>query len=200
MNMIKLAKAFAVASLPVLAACTPSTVPQDNGDRYRRLTPNEISMAQTIFGNQIDYASVRLYRQAPQGTRSRVTFGNIYMSQTRYSNDYGLESNMLKQSVFMHEMAHVWQEQSGQDLIGRAIDSLFKHGGDYDLSYDYTWYDVPRFSSRSIEQQASILQDYFELATRARRDNDDVRCDDILRYEATLKHFFPAIETPRVCR
>ncbi len=193
---LNLSQAFAAASLPILVACTPPpTVPQDNGGDYRRLTANETALAQTIFGNQVNYQAVHLYKQSPRGTRSRVSGNGVYMSQSRYSNDYGLISNLRDQSVFIHELTHIWQKQSGQDLVGRIIGAFFKHGGDYEKSYAYQCSDIARFPSLSLEQQASVVQDYFLLENRTgQEDIGNPDCQDLSMFKAALPHYFPAIK------
>ena len=196
---INLSKVFAVAALPVMVACAPPTVPQDNGAPYRHLTANEINLAKTIFGNEINYGKVKVYIQTGNRARGGVNNG-IYMPRDKYTDDYALRGDFWQQSSFIHEIAHNWHKQKGLNLVGSAIGLFFKHGGDYDRSYDYKSSDLPNFVNLGMEQQAAIIEDYFQMRYYVLQDNNSNLCGGIARYEAALKPSFPDIQTPKPCR
>jgi len=81
----------------------------------RKLTQNEVALAQKIFGASIDYNKVALHRHAYvffQPSSSGMTpNGEIYVDGT-VSADYGLSVARL-QAFFIHEMEHVWQKENG---------------------------------------------------------------------------------------
>ena len=78
----------------------------------------------------------------------------------------------------MHEVTHIWQRASGIHVAARAIAAFIRHGGRYDQSYQYRLAPGRDLLDYGIEQQASILADYF-LARGAAA----------LRYQAVLRRF-----------
>lgn len=192
---------FAAAALGLAAACTPITQPLADGNKSRRMTDGEISLAHQIFGDRINYERVRIHKKAKISlARSRVHNNSIYMSIAAYRDDYSQSRNSTVRGKFIHEMAHVWQHQSGKNLIGEAVGLFFEHGGDYDKAYDYTILDLEKFERLGIEQQAKIIQDYFYLNETARPWNAARTCRDMERLADAIKGTFPTIPISRVCR
>ena len=87
----------------------------------RALSEGEISLAKGVFGDSIDYSTVRLrdedyvpwqgkdYVMAPNG---HIYFGE----ELRGVADWSLES-LQRQGLFIHEMPHVWQHQHGVNVL-----------------------------------------------------------------------------------
>ena len=87
----------------------------------RALSEGEISLAKDVFGDSIDYSTVRLrdedyvpwqgkdYVMAPNG---HIYFGE----ELRGVADWSLES-LQRQGLFIHEMTHVWQHQHGVNVL-----------------------------------------------------------------------------------
>ncbi|NSX56904.1 hypothetical protein [Parasulfitobacter algicola] len=130
----------------------------------RGLTEGEIELAQALFGDAIDYSTIRIFDRGYQNIANEVTSpnGNIYYpregrGEEFYSDDFSTAS-ISKQAYFMHELAHVWQYQNGTNLIFRRI----VEGGDYDYT-DKLTSGVP-FSEWGIEEQASYFEDVFRGA------------------------------------
>ncbi len=133
----------------------------------RSLTPGEINLAKTFFGDSLNYSLIKVHDESYiffQPDRSGMTpNGEIYMSGAAYKGDYSKET-IGKQGFFLHEMTHVWQYQNNVlNPIGAALDEVFKHLGDYDAAYPYTLVASKDFLDYGMEQQASILEDYFRL-------------------------------------
>ncbi len=82
----------------------------------RPLTPGEVELARSMFGDAIDYGRVRLVRAKwwpfqPKGIVMAPT-GNIHFHPDGrlWSEDFSRERLSL-QGLFIHEMTHVWQSQ-----------------------------------------------------------------------------------------
>ena len=127
----------------------------------RLLTPGEIAMVTSIFKDSINISSVRV-RRGPilpmQNSDTAVTpFGEIYFPEKHFMLDFSTEQSGDKH-WFMHEMVHVWQYQRGMAV---AIKGLMSWHADYE--YELTNDKV--LSDYGMEQQASIISDYWCLKT-----------------------------------
>lgn len=129
----------------------------------RALTPAEINLCQTVFGQAIDYGAVTVFNRKWWLFQSRrVTMapdGNLWFhpESNLFCEDFcGSSSNI--QSLFIHEMVHVWQHQQGVFL------PLARHPF---CRYDYELQPGKNFAAYGIEQQAEIVSHYFLLKNGA---------------------------------
>jgi hypothetical protein len=129
----------------------------------RPLTHGEISLAQSVFGDAIDYARVRIIRGRwwpfqPRGVVMAPT-GNIHFhpADPNWSEDFAAASRSL-QGLFIHEMTHVWQSQTR----GKYYLPLMRHPF---CRYGYQLREGWRFDRYGLEQQAEIVRHRF-LADR----------------------------------
>ena len=129
----------------------------------RGLTSGEIALARSVFGDAIDYFSVRLFRGKwwPLQPRNAAMApdGNIYFHPVGggWSEDFSAEP-LLRQGFFIHEMTHVWQAQRG----GRWYLPLMRHPF---CRYRYALRPGKAFARYGVEQQAEIVRHRF-LADR----------------------------------
>lgn len=133
----------------------------------RELTDGEIELAEKYYGKNIDYDRVRIYGGKytvfQQGGRAMAPDGNIYVGGVDIP-DFSVDQELS--AVFVHEMMHVHQYQSGVNVI---FDGLVTHaasaGGSFYDPYDYTsgWKGVEGFNSLNIEQQALFYEDLFRF-------------------------------------
>ena len=195
----KLRGIFAAAALGLTTACTPAPTPLANGQINRPLTDGEIAMAYQIFGDSIDYSRVRVHKNARSDT-NRAHKSSLYMTQATYRDDYAASRNAMARSKFIHELAHIWQSHNGKDLVGEAVGLFFRHGGDYDRAYDYDLFDLNNFENLSIEQQASIIEDYFYLNETATPWNAAETCRNMEQRAGAVRRVFPDIPINPVCR
>lgn len=137
----------------------------------RPLTQGEIVLAKTVFGDSIDYARVRLHdkRILPPGIQKRhqaVAKGSdISFPRDAYAADFSAETNPQKQSVFIHELVHVWQHQNRVLSTPReALKETLKHKFNYSKSYLHKLSPEKDLTRYGFEQQAAIIQDYFLLS------------------------------------
>ncbi|SNY78895.1 type IV secretion protein Rhs [Enterobacter sp. CC120223-11] len=131
----------------------------------RRLTLGEINLARTLFAFSIRYGEVWIHRGSylpfnlQKNDTAMTPNGEMYFQEGVYQPDFSQPSKGLKridgQHLFLHEMMHVWQRQHGMWVKTRGI---FSWAVDY--SYDL---DKPGLSEYGMEQQASIVSDYWLL-------------------------------------
>jgi len=129
----------------------------------RPLTPGEIALARTIFGDAIDYSKVRMVKGKwwpLQPRRSAMApMGDIWFHPDGggWSDDFSKEP-VGQQGFWIHEMTHVWQTQKG----GRFYLPLIRHPF---CRYAYELEPGKPFARYGIEQQAEIVRHRF-LADR----------------------------------
>jgi hypothetical protein len=127
--------------------------------RSRPLTPGEIALARSVFGDSIDYAKVRLVRGKwwPFQPRNAAMApnGNIHFHPAAggWTEDFAGEP-LSRQGFFIHEMTHVWQAQKG----GRFYLPLMRHPF---CRYRFELKPGKPFSRYGIEQQAEIVRHIF---------------------------------------
>ncbi|WP_375383431.1 vgr related protein [uncultured Sphingomonas sp.] len=146
--------------------------------RRRPLTPGEIDLARSVYGDAIDYARVALVRgkwaffqprnvvMAPRGAIHFHPAGDLWR------DDFAAAS-LPDQGLFIHEMAHVWQHQRGLFL------PLRRHPF---CRYDYSFRPGVPLHRYGIEQQAEIVRHAFVL----RRGGRVAGAPDLARYESVL--------------
>ncbi len=151
----------------------------------RELTGAEKARAQLIFGGAIDYNLVRVDDRALLGPaftkREYVSFHII--------NGWG----GIADDVLIHELTHVWQySKMGAIYMPRAIGAQGSSAG-----YDYGGLAGLRkaqaagqgLTSFNLEQQASIIQDYYTAKYENRIGNNPVAAADKAAILATYEHF-----------
>jgi hypothetical protein len=125
----------------------------------RSLTPDEVELARSVFGDAIDYSRVQLVRRRwwPFQPKSVVMAptGNIYFhpDSDQWSDDFAREP-LAAQGMFIHEMTHVWQTQRR----GRFYLPLMRHPF---CRYAYEIDPSRPFDRYGLEQQAEIVRHAF---------------------------------------
>jgi hypothetical protein len=127
----------------------------------RSLSPGEVALARSVFGDAIDYAQVRIKRRKffPFHPR-KVTMAprghlHFHPAAHHYCDDFAAASLSL-QAHFIHEMVHVWQTQTR----GEWYLVLRRHPW---CRYDYAIKPGWRLTQYGIEQQAEIVRHAFLL-------------------------------------
>jgi hypothetical protein len=127
----------------------------------RLLTSSERALAQSVFGDGIDYAPVRIVRRAwwPFQPKNIVMApcGHIHFhgQSQLWSDDFASEPPHA-QGLFIHEMTHVWQAQ----LRGKYYLPLMRHPF---CKYHYEFRPGRPFERYGLEQQAEIVRHVFLL-------------------------------------
>jgi hypothetical protein len=125
----------------------------------RPLTPGEIELARSMFGDAIDYDPVRMIRGKWWPFQPRETVmapvGNIHFHPDGplWSEDFSRERLSL-QGLFIHEMTHVWQAQT----CGRFYLLLMRHPF---CRYGYKLIEGRPFERYGLEQQAEMVRHCF---------------------------------------
>ncbi len=133
------------------------------GESSRPLTPGEVELARSVFGDAIDYPAVRLIRRRWWPFQPRnvamAPSGNIHFHPhgDLWSEDFSTEP-LHTQGFFIHEMTHVWQAQRS----GRFYLPLMRHPF---CRYRYEIVPGRAFQRYGLEQQAEIVRHVF-LARR----------------------------------
>ncbi|MFN2390403.1 MAG: type IV secretion protein Rhs [Pyrinomonadaceae bacterium] len=136
----------------------------------RDLTSGEVILALDLFQDSIRYERIKIHNGRyffKQPANSGMTpNGEIYVSGAPYRNDYSAAGIRL-QAFFIHEMTHVWQYQNKILRVRlSAILGQIRHLGNYGKMYKYVLEDGKDLIEYGIEQQASIVEDYFILIKR----------------------------------
>jgi len=164
----------------------------------RLITIGEIALASSLYGCGLRYYQIWVHRESylPFNLQpidvAMSPNGEMWFREDTYSHDFSNEVDVQKKHRFMHEMMHVWQAQHGMFVRTRGLFSRF---ADYSYSLDKS--DIRHYS---LEQQASLVSDYWLLQTygfrnymylTALRDYSPEESDTILlqRYRSVMKGF-----------
>lgn len=130
----------------------------------RLMTLGEITMAQRVFAHNITYSRVWIHCDSyfPLGLQSEnvamAPNGELWYRKKAYETDFSANTvSDEKKHVFIHELAHVWQHQHGQWVRTRG---LFSWAANY-----YYALDKEKLTDYSLEQQASVIADYWLILT-----------------------------------
>jgi hypothetical protein len=124
----------------------------------RHLTAAELRQALTVFRNAIDYNAMKIYEGKAYffqpNNVAMAPDGNIYFPSPIYHPDFSISPGQM--AFLLHEMTHVWQTQKG---VWLRMQRVFVDGDDYDYDLD----PAKRLQDYKIEEQASLVEDYYRL-------------------------------------
>jgi hypothetical protein len=129
----------------------------------RPLTPGETDLARSMFGDSVDYAPVRIVlgkwaffqpKDVVMSPRGSIHF---HPHGTAYRDDFS-HADPGTQGLFIHEMTHVWQHQSGIFLPLQRMPWA---------RYDYAVKPGWRLKQYGLEQQAEIVRHAFLIGLGA---------------------------------
>ena len=122
----------------------------------RRLTPGEIAMGRRMFGDEIDWARVRVMQAPAWGFFAMVPFGRtiIYAKLKAWRDFTGAPPE--EQGIFVHELTHVWQAAQGLILAFAKLKALGRGAYRYQPRADAVLADY------NIESQAEIARHLYE--------------------------------------
>lgn len=135
----------------------------------RGLKTGEIELLEKAFGDRIDYARVRLRSGAGGNPAAMAAFRNgntaitlrrsIYFG-SHYSDDFS-KADARAQSLFHHEMTHIWQYAAlGVPLfLARYARDLAACRFSARAMYRYEEGETP-FAGARLEAQAQMVGDY----------------------------------------
>lgn len=129
----------------------------------RGLTPGEQRLAAGVFGQAVQLETVRLLK-------SPWPFDRAFVAGRWFGRDWivwpgrGLPTDLAVaplavQAIFIHELVHVWQAQTGVNLLAAKL-----RAGDSLEAYRYPIHDGCDWCSLNIEQQAMMVEHRFRLS------------------------------------
>lgn len=136
----------------------PAASPPTTG-KVRFLTEGEKSLVRAIFGDTIknlDKIEIHHHSYVPILTNpwTMAPNGNVYLGKhLRHIRDFS-KVWYTDQAALIHEMTHVWQHQNGMNVVLRRLVKPL-------AAYNYTIQPGKPFHQYTMEQQASIVEDYF---------------------------------------
>lgn len=132
--------------------------------RSRPLTPGEIRIARSVFGDAIDLAPVtirhaRWWIFQPRNI-TMAPDGHIWFhpKSDRWREDFSTAALGLR-GLFVHELVHVWQRQQGVNLILERPPFA---------RYRYTYKPGRPFRRYGLEQQAELVRHAYLIREGAR--------------------------------
>jgi hypothetical protein len=124
------------------------------GER-RSLTPSEIALGRTVFGDEIDWPRIRIQQIGPMGFGAMVPLGKtIVFSKWRAARDFA-KATLDEQGWFVHELMHVWQAARGTVLAGAKLGALGQK------AYFYKAKLNAKLKHYNLERQAEIARHLF---------------------------------------
>jgi hypothetical protein len=133
----------------------------------RNLTNSEIKLLTPVYQNTLRYPWIECDVNVMNvgGKSNSITpGGKAYFSTQIYCDDFS-KANPWDQWVFVHEMMHVWQWGHGVYPVYAAIGIFLQTPDDYAKAYPYDLTPGKSLKAFNIEQQASIVADYWALLT-----------------------------------
>jgi hypothetical protein len=128
----------------------------------RLMVDKEIAVAKTVFGYTIPYERITLSSGLGVGNRPFTIPDPV-----RWGHFMIYIGPKVTWGVLIHELVHVWQGHNSELAWGYALDSLFSQMIYGSEAYKYSLGDS--WLSYNVEQQASIIEDWF---LRGRKKND----------------------------
>jgi hypothetical protein len=171
---------------------------------FRKLTSDEIKLAESVFRDVIKYNRVKIYRGsgktvAQSKIMTQPRNGGVIVAINEYREDFSTGYDNFHESaksthLFILAMAFVWQYY--------RYDSSFCDPYTSTNVYQYS-FNKPSFNFYTLEQQASIIADYwllnkysiqtYEELTGCRdyeRNNLNFKSSLLKEYKKILKHIF----------
>lgn len=138
----------------------------------RRLTRPEVNLLSTVFKTTLPYGEIECNINSSNigGIDNSITpTGDPFFSVHFYTSDFSAANVSLTQKwIFFHELTHAWQYYHRMDVLFSAVGLWLSNlGCGYGAAYPYSLRSSKKFSSFNIEQQASIVADYWLMTQSA---------------------------------
>lgn len=140
----------------------------------RGMTPGEMKIARSIYGNAIDYKKIKLWNRPGyfylfgQGYGAFVPSPeSIYLMASEF-HVADLSADLKKQRILIHELAHIWQRIKGRIGYWTWLRELLRHNYNYQMTYQFQLIPGRNFDFFNHEQQAGIVESYFSIRSQLR--------------------------------
>ena len=135
----------------------------------RKLTEGEKKIVRFVFGETLPYWSQLITTNDANrgGANNSITYKDI----PHYSNQIwcvDFSANSADTWTFVHELGHVWQYKYATHPIDGWMENVMRHPVHYELNYPYDLMKSDDFYDYNIEQQASIVADYWAVSVSYR--------------------------------
>jgi hypothetical protein len=134
----------------------------------RKLTSGEKILLRSVFGPTLPYEDQDIDRNDEEygGRDNSITFAIVpHMAIPIWALDYSSSTVPDDDKwTFVHEMAHVWNWYHGGSNMRSAIwtaTKMWVNGRSYDDAYFYDLSESTNLRSYNLEEQASIIADYW---------------------------------------
>jgi hypothetical protein len=129
----------------------------------RGLRTDEIEVARSVFGNELDTSQIRLTDDSPASPDAVALPNNIkFPPGALPPSDLNMPLDLKYRAWLVHELTHQWQYQHGRTVPGLALDAW---GDDYDYGGEQGLIAADkqgkRFGEFNNEEQGDILRDYY---------------------------------------
>jgi hypothetical protein len=161
----------------------------------RPLTRNEINLLKPLFKGMLPYDRIFCDVNTDNlgGELNSITLKGRPLFSTHVICADFAKTIDDDQWIFVHELTHVWQWYHGINKVLGGIaawHSQFVNGKTYEDAYPYSLRTNTTFMDYNIEQQASIIADYWYIATKSRlplKNTDaNIKVSD---YDSVIKDF-----------
>jgi len=162
-TLLSLSENFLKEALGVFAPMSMLAV-SFNSRAGRAMTGGEIAMAKGVFGDAVDYRSVRIHATRFMGVAAATAMRNHIFFDTKqvpHTDDLSrrsddIEADILAGQVMIHELTHIWQKK-GLRWLASSFAAAASHFTGRD-AYGYDIEDETDFLDYGIEQQTGIVQ------------------------------------------
>ena len=152
----------------------------------RPMSPREINLAKTIYGNSIDYQRVRVDETAWLGPKQyRFCYVSFHLINSWKS---------MSEHIFIHELMHIWQYQRMgaiymiRALIAQHTQMGYNYGGIAAIHQKMA--QGQNLLDFNLEQQADVVTDYFLLKTKGCVQWGAAAIEDLTTYRQFLMPLF----------
>jgi len=130
----------------------------------RGLTGGERKILKFVFGDTLNEYSLITTNDANRGgVDNSITYSDIpHYSKKIWCPDFSVLNAATW--TFVHEFGHVWQYRYATHPVSGWIQNVMRHPVNYELNYYYDLMATDDFYDFNIEQQASIVADYWSVS------------------------------------
>ena len=133
----------------------------------RDVSDTEKALLQPIFKNAVQYDRVKVHQSPGANLFLRITGGEaLAVGDVVIVKNSPSADTTEADYEMVHEFAHVWRNQNCGDTIAANLREIFSAvlpGNGVFSRYDYALEDGKKLEDYGVEQQASIIADYYRI-------------------------------------